>query len=141
MRLPLPPGTDEQALFNGFQMTLRQLIRGAEKAGLTVSRDASRASFQRLYDLLAAAATRRQFRLGPRQPFVEWSLEALAAGHLVFLEARDPQGEVLGGATFYRHGGRLTYSHSADRVEARRQYPGVVRLLLWHAIRWPWPRA
>jgi hypothetical protein len=135
MRLPLPPGTDENALFDGLQTTLRQLIRGAEKAGLTVSPDATRTSFQRLYDLLAAAATRRQFRLGPRQPFVEWSMDALAAGHLVFLEARDPQGEVLGGATFYRHGGRLTYSHSADRVEVRRQYPGVVRLLLWQAIR------
>jgi len=32
MRLALPPGTDEQALFDGFQTTLRQLIRGAEKA-------------------------------------------------------------------------------------------------------------
>jgi len=40
----------------------------------------------------------------------------------------------VGGATFYRHGGRLTYSHSADRVEVRRQYPGVVRLVLWRAI-------
>ena len=135
MRLLLPPGTDEKALFDGFQTTLRQLIRGAEKAGLTVSDVATRAAFQNLYDLLAAAATRRQFRLGPRQAFVEWSMEALAAGHLVYLEVRDPQGEVLGGATFYRHGGRLTYSHSADRVEVRRQYPGVVRLLLWHAIR------
>ena len=49
---------------------------------------------------------------------------------------------ILGGATFYRHGGRLTYSHSGDRVEVRRQYPGVVRLLLWQAIQdRPAPRA
>ncbi len=134
MRLLLPPGTDEKALFDGFQATLRQLIRGAEKAGLTVEEVGTRRAFEQLYDLLAAAATRRQFRLGPREPFVDWSLDALAAGHLVYLEVRDPVGAVLGGATFYRHGGRLTYSHSADRVEVRRQYPGVVRLLLWHAI-------
>ena len=134
MRLVLPPGTDEEALFDGFQTTLRQLIRGAQKAGLTVAEGGTRASFQTLHGLLAAAATRRQFRLGPRQAFVDWSLEALAAGHLVYLEVHDPNGEVLGGATFYRHGGRLTYSHSGDRVEVRRQYPGVVRLLLWHAI-------
>jgi lipid II:glycine glycyltransferase (peptidoglycan interpeptide bridge formation enzyme) len=159
MRLRLPPGTDEEALFRGFQATLRQLVRSAEKSGLRVVRyDAraghgpdvvgegfvapgegtpdvgSRAAFERLYDLLAAAATRRQFRLGTRRGFVEWSVEALAAGHVVYLEVRDPDDRMLGGATFYRHGGRLTYSHSADRVEARREHPGVVRLLLWRAI-------
>lgn len=153
MRLLLPPGTDEQALFEGFQATLRQLIRGAEKAGLRVvghgdapasegvlpdgapSDAGLRPAFENLYDLLAAAATRRHFRLGTRQGFVDWSMDALAAGHLVYLEVRDPADGVLGGATFYRHGGRLTYSHSADRVEVRREHPGVVRLLLWHAIR------
>jgi lipid II:glycine glycyltransferase (peptidoglycan interpeptide bridge formation enzyme) len=135
MRLLLPAGTDEEALFDGFQTTLRQLIRGAQKAGLTVVESASRSSLETLYGLLAAAATRRQFRLGPRRAFVEWSMEALAAGRLVYLEVHDPAGDVLGGATFYRHGGRLTYSHSGDRVDVRRQYPGVVRLLLWTAIR------
>ena len=148
MRLRLPPGTDEAALFASFQTTLRQLIRGAEKAGLCVvpfdGRQVAdrerietglRPALENLYDLLAAAATRRHFRLGTRRGFVDWSMEALAAGHLVYLEVRDPAGEVLGGATFYRHGGRLTYSHSADRVDVRRRYPGVVRLLLWQAIR------
>jgi hypothetical protein len=158
MRLCLPPGTEEAALFRGFQATLRQLVRGAEKSGLRVVRyDArggdeqstlgegfiapgegtqgrSRDAFERLYDLLVAAATRRQFHLGTRRGFVDWSVEALAAGHLVYLEVRDPDDRMLGGATFYRHGGRLTYSHSADRVEARRDHPGVVRLLLWRAI-------
>lgn len=160
MRLPLPAGTDEDALFRGFQATLRQLVRGAERSGLQVVRyDArcgdgiaapvgegfrapaegalvadSRAAFERLYDLLVAAATRRHFRLGTRRGFVEWSFDALAAGHVVYLEVRDPDDLMLGGATFYRHGGRLTYSHSADRVEVRREHPGVVRLLLWRAI-------
>lgn len=160
MRLALPRGTDEGALFGGFQATLRQLVRGAERSGLRVVRyDArsgdgptasvgdgfiapgegtltveSRAAIERLYDLLVAAAERRGFRLGTRRGFVEWSMDALAAGHVVYLEVRDDAGAMLGGATFYRHGGRLTYSHSADRVEVRRAHPGVVRLLLWRAI-------
>jgi hypothetical protein len=147
MRLPLPPGTDEAALFASFQTTLRQLIRGAQKAGLSVvrydrrpvddreSNEARlRAALETLHGLLAAAATRRHFRLGTRKGFVEWSMDALAAGHLIYLEVRDPEGQVVGGATFYRHGGRLTYSHSGDRVDVRRTYPGVVRLLLWRAI-------
>ncbi len=92
------------------------------------------ATFDRFYDLLAAAAERRHFHLGARRGFVDWSLAGLAAGQLVYLEVRDPDGAMLGGATFYRHGRRLTYSHSGDRVEVRRTYPGVVRLILWRAI-------
>ena len=160
MRLGLGPGTDETAMFRGFQATLRQLVRGAERSGLQVVRFdvvtgdgpdarvgdgfhappagslvvAGREAFERLYDLLRAASVRRGFRLGTRRGFVEWSVEALAAGHLVYLEVRDAGDAMLGGATFYRHGGRLTYSHSADRVDVRRAHPGVVRLLLWRAI-------
>ncbi|MFI5226752.1 MAG: GNAT family N-acetyltransferase, partial [Candidatus Limnocylindrales bacterium] len=92
------------------------------------------ATFDRFYDVLVALAERRQFHLGPRAGFVDWSLAALAAGHLVYLEVRDPDGAMLGGATFYRHGRRLTYSQSGDRVEVRRTYPGVVHLILWRAI-------
>ena len=36
MRLCLPPGTDEEELFRGFQATLRQLVRGAEKKHVLV---------------------------------------------------------------------------------------------------------
>lgn len=152
MRLALPPGVDEATVFGGFSTTLRQLIRGAEKAALQVVRLDARdgaandadgpatsqadraATFDRFYDLLAAAAERRHFHLGTRSGFVDWSLAGLAAGQLVYLEVHDPDGAMLGGATFYRHGRRLTYSHSGDRVEVRRTYPGVVRLILWRAI-------
>ena len=152
MRLALPAGADEAGVFGGFSTTLRQLIRGAEKASLQVVRfdvrdgpgsaadrsdrdvTTSPATFDHFYDLLAAAAERRHFHLGPRSGFVDWSLAALSAGQLVYLEARDPGGAMLGGATFYRHGRRLTYSHSGDRVEVRRTYPGVVRLIVWRAI-------
>jgi lipid II:glycine glycyltransferase (peptidoglycan interpeptide bridge formation enzyme) len=58
----------------------------------------------------------------------------LAAGHVILLEVRTPDDELIGGATFYRHGGRLTYSHSGDRADLRRSYPGVIHFLLWRAI-------
>ncbi len=90
--------------------------------------------FNRFYDLLASTAARRGFGLGPRQAFIDWSCAALEAGHLVYLEVRSPADNLLGGATFYRHGGRLTYSHSADRADLRHSYPGVIHFLLWRAI-------
>ena len=90
--------------------------------------------FDRFYDLLLSTAARRGFGLGPRQAFVDWSCAALDVGHLVYLEVRSPTDDLLGGATFYRHGGRLTYSNSGDRVDLRHSYPGVIHLLLWRAI-------
>ena len=90
--------------------------------------------FDRFYDLLATTAARRGFDLGPRPAFVDWSCAALEAGHLVYLEVRSPTDDLLGGATFYRHGGRLTYSHSGDRADLRHSYPGVIHFLLWRAI-------
>jgi serine/alanine adding enzyme len=161
MRLLLPEGTDEETLLPSFGSSTRQLIRGAEKAGLRIIRydwisgdgpaaavgdgfeappagslgaDAAKPVFERLYDLLQDAAARRHFHLGAKGLFVDWSVAGLAAGHVVYLEVRDTDDRVLGGATFYRHGGRLTYSHSGDRADLRSTYPGVVRLVLWRAI-------
>jgi lipid II:glycine glycyltransferase (peptidoglycan interpeptide bridge formation enzyme) len=160
MRLQLPGGTDEATLLASFGSSTRQLIRGAEKAGLRVMRydatsgdgpaaavgdgfeappagtlgAAAQPVFERLYDLLRDAAVRRHFHLGAKAAFVDWSLAGLAAGHVVYLEVRDADDRQLGGATFYRHGGRLTYSHSGDHADLRSTYPGVVRLILWRAI-------
>jgi len=160
MRLSLPESTDEEMLLASFGSSTRQLIRGAEKAGLRVLRydgtigdgpaavvgdgfeappagslgTGSQSVFGRLYDLLRDAAVRRHFHLGARSAFVDWSVAGLAAGHVVYLEVRDTEDRLLGGATFYRHGARLTYSHSGDRAELRSTYPGVVRLILWRAI-------
>ena len=44
-----------------------------------------------------------------------------AAGHVVFLQVLDPAGEVPGPRLSW---GRLTYSHSGDRADLRREHPG-----------------
>ena len=68
--------------------------------------------------------------------FVTWWVRALAAGHLVYLEAREASvdGDVLGGLVLYRHGRRLSTAHSADRAERRHDHPGAMHLLRWRAI-------
>ena len=65
-----------------------------------------------------------------------WWVQALAAGHLVYLEAREDSvdGDVLGGLVLYRHGRRLSTAHSADRAERRHDHPGAMHLLRWRAI-------
>ena len=158
--LRLPAGTTEEAAFMATAASVRQRVRHAERASLRVVRwdarsgdggdatvgagfeapaagalgDPSSVAFNRFYDLLVATAHRRHFGLAARGPFVEWSTSALHAGHVVLLEILDPAGTLLGAATFYRHGGRLTYSHSGDRADLRREHPGVIHLLLWRAI-------
>ena len=153
--LALEPGRAEAAYFAAISETTRQLIRQGEKSGIRVIRWDGRAradsedatgftepgpeasqvrSIDELFDLLTAAAARRHFGLGSRAGFAAWTAAGLAAGLVVLLEARTPAGELVGAATFYRHGGRLTYSHSGDRADLRRVHPGVPRLLLWRAM-------
>lgn len=153
LALDLPRG-DEAGVFAAFAKSTRQRVRGAERAGVIVVRhdreaadhppDAScpgtepprepaRAALDRFYGLLEATGERRHFSFGPRDLFVDWWIAALAAGHLVYLEARS-EGEPLAGLVLYRHGDRLTTVHSADRADMRRSHPGVLHLLRWRAI-------
>lgn len=162
MALALPAGAEEPALMRAFSTATRQRVRHAERSGLRVMRWDARdprpagdgferppaaedpwhgnagatagAAFDRFYALLLATAARRGFGLGSRAAFGDWSQAGLAAGHVVYLEVHSPEGELLGAATFYRHGGRLTYSHSGDRADLRHAHPGVIHLLLWRAI-------
>jgi serine/alanine adding enzyme len=94
------------------------------------------AALDRFYDLLLETGERRRFSFGPRAGFVAWWLAALAAGHLVYLEARagDASGEPLAGLVLYRHGRRLSTVHSGDHEATRRSHPGALHLLRWRAI-------
>jgi lipid II:glycine glycyltransferase (peptidoglycan interpeptide bridge formation enzyme) len=67
---------------------------------------------------------------------VGWWRRALAAGHLVYLEAH-AAGEAdatVAGLVLYRHGGRISTVHSADGAATRRDHPGALHLLRWRAI-------
>jgi len=152
--LPLAPGADEAAVYDAIAKSTRQRIRGAEKAGVVVVRhdartgsveagdgfatplEAAGAALDRFYDLLLETGERRHFSFGPRAGFVAWWRAALAAGHLVYLEARadGPDGEPLGGLILYRHGGRLSTVHSGDHAASRSTHPGALHLLRWRAI-------
>ena len=98
--------------------------------------EAPAAALGRFYELLRATGDRRGFGFGGPEEFVAWWDRALAAGHLVYLEAREgaADGDVLGGLVLYRHGRRLSTAHSADRAERRHDHPGAMHLLRWRAI-------
>ncbi|MEO8571146.1 MAG: GNAT family N-acetyltransferase [Chloroflexota bacterium] len=150
--LPLASDADEDGVFEVISKSTRQRIRGAEKGGVTVVRHDARAdhpgdgfvapdepaavALDRFYDLLLETGERRRFTFGPRAPFVAWWRAALAAGHLVYLEARagDAAGYPLAGLVLYRHGGRFSTVHSGDHDASRTSHPGALHLLRWRAI-------
>ncbi|HEY3336842.1 MAG TPA: GNAT family N-acetyltransferase [Candidatus Limnocylindrales bacterium] len=151
MAIPMPAGTDEPAVMDGIAKATRQRIRRAERDGVVVLRwDAAATeaeghvratedgsdALRRFYGLLRATGDRRGFGFAGPDEFVAWWTRALAAGHLVYLEAREgaPDGDVLGGLVLYRHGRRLSTAHSGDRAERRRDHPGAMHLLRWRAI-------
>ena len=86
------------------------------------------------YVMLDATAERRGFALASEAAFLDWSNRALAAGHMFYLQAEHEIDGPVAGATFYRHGHRLTYSLAGDRAELRKAHPGAVRLLVWRGI-------
>lgn len=150
--LPLAEGADEEAVFKGIAKSTRQRIRKAEKQGITVVRhdtagdgategfaqpaESADTALDRFYDLLIETGERRNFTFGTRGASVAWWRDALAAGHLVYLEARDeaPTGQPLAGLILYRHGGRLSTVHSGDLETSRRTHPGALHLLRWRSI-------
>jgi lipid II:glycine glycyltransferase (peptidoglycan interpeptide bridge formation enzyme) len=164
MALPLPADGDATGVLEGVAKATRQRIRRAERDGVIVTRwdaaaglpdpDAAAglpaqdlpgfvspsedgaAALRHFYDLMRATGDRRGFGFAGPGEFVPWWTRALAAGHLVYLEAREgtADGDVLGGLILYRHGRRLSTIHSADRAERRRDHPGAMHLLRWRAI-------
>jgi lipid II:glycine glycyltransferase (peptidoglycan interpeptide bridge formation enzyme) len=156
------PNSDERTIFASFGATTRNLIRQAERHDLRVTRlDAGggrtdddlahgtledfedvddrdpaivEAMLRTFYSMLDATAGRRGFALASEPRFLDWSKRALEAGHLLYLQANHAEDGPVAGATFYRHGHRLTYSLAGDRAELRRKYPGAVRLLVWRGI-------
>ncbi|HYO42339.1 MAG TPA: GNAT family N-acetyltransferase [Candidatus Limnocylindrales bacterium] len=151
MALALPADGDSAPVFDGIAKATRQRIRRAERDGVVVVRHDTAtteldgvvrptedpdAALDRFYTLLRATGDRRGFGFAGPEEFLTWWRRALAAAHLVYLEAHEgaADGDVLGGLLLYRHGSRLSTQHSADRAERRRDHPGAMHLLRWRAI-------
>jgi lipid II:glycine glycyltransferase (peptidoglycan interpeptide bridge formation enzyme) len=157
------PNSDEQTIFGSFNATTRNNIRQAERHGLRVKRldagggrseglhgesgltedmellgleDRQRTDrmLKTFYVMLDATADRRGFALASEDAFRDWSIRALSAGHMLYLQADHEIDGPVAGAMFYRHGHRLTYSLAGDRAELRKAHPGAVRLLVWRGI-------
>ncbi|MCU0479253.1 MAG: hypothetical protein MUE92_11030, partial [Chloroflexi bacterium] len=154
--VPILPGTPEASLLEGITQKTRQQLLAAERRGVRVVRydaragvdpgpgleapeparlvDAAEEAFTHFHALLAATGERRGFRVGSRPIALAWWRAALEAGHLLLLEARGTEDEIVAAAVFYRHGRRLTYSHSGDVAALRSTYPGATGLVLWRAL-------
>ncbi|HEY7523500.1 MAG TPA: GNAT family N-acetyltransferase [Candidatus Limnocylindrales bacterium] len=148
--LPLDPPAGEDPVFAGIAKSTRQRIHQAEAAGVEIVRhdravaqdpgdgfiapaDEPAIALGRFYDLLLGTGRERGFRFGPREAFVPWWQDALAAGHLVLLEAL-VDGRAVAGLIVYRHGDRLSTVHSADDAATRDEHRGAGHLLRWRAI-------
>jgi lipid II:glycine glycyltransferase (peptidoglycan interpeptide bridge formation enzyme) len=130
MTLSLEGG--EEAVFGRIEKKTRNRIRRAERE-LTIG---EAPDFERFYRMLRATGERRRFGFGPADEFVGWWRRAHDAGYLVYLDARAPDDPPpIAALLCYRHGGRLSTVHSADRAELRHDHPGALALLRWAAIR------
>jgi lipid II:glycine glycyltransferase (peptidoglycan interpeptide bridge formation enzyme) len=156
LAVPIDPGATEASLLAGIVPKTRQQLLAAERRGVVVVRHDGPAGggagqsveapdsrppggsagevFERFHALLAATGERRGFRIRSRSAALAWWSAALAAGHLLLLETVAPDGSLIGGAIFYRHGGRLTYAYSGDDPAQRAAHPGAMSLLLWRAL-------
>ena len=156
LSLDLRAVSEPADLLPGFSATTRNMIRAAERSDLKIVRHgpldgratgvpasapdgpavaALLGELEVLYGSMRATAERRGFGLASRSRFLDWSRRAFADGHLAYIGAHDPGGELVAGAAFYRHGRRWTYAHAADDSRFRKAYPGAVRLVVWEAIK------
>ena len=149
--LPLPADATDESVRAGLGKSTRQRIKGAERAGLRISRYDTAGwtddedlfagparplgeALHGFYSMLESTGGRRGFHFGPRTAFVPWWQLAHDRGLLVYLEVNDDSGTSTGGLVLYRHGERLTTVHSAGRTGARTDHPGLMHLLRWRAI-------
>lgn len=151
----IPAGASDADLLAGIAAKTSQQFLAAERRGLRIRRydvrttedpgagldapppaqlAAAEEAFGRFHDILVATGERRGFSPGSRPAALAWWLAALEAGHLLLLEARGIEDDLVAAAAFYRHGGRLTYGHSGDVAGLRSAYPGTMGLILWRAL-------
>jgi lipid II:glycine glycyltransferase (peptidoglycan interpeptide bridge formation enzyme) len=127
-------GDDEEAVFGRIAKSTRQRIRAAESAGITIHEDAAGEHLDAFGGLIGATAERKHFTFSSEQGFGRWWQRVLDTPAGQFWVALH-DGQFLGGLLAYRQGGHLATAFSADRAELRKELPGTMHLLRWHAIR------
>lgn len=134
MRLDFPTDATEASVMAGFSKSARQRIRGAEKAGITVTPDPKGDRLDGFGELLVERADDLGITIRPDLGYVAAWRRLLAAGHARLMVA-EHQGEMLGGLLVYVQGGILSTAYSADRVQRRRELAGTMHLVRWTVIR------
>ena len=134
MRLPLPPGTTEEAVWAGVAKTTRQRVRGAEKVGTVVRRDDTGELLDAFGELLVERADALGIAMRPELGYLAAWRRLLAAGQARLLVA-EHEGQLAGGLLLYLQGGMHSTAYSADRASLRRELPGTMHLVRWTAIR------
>ncbi len=134
MILSWEPGHDLEAVRARVSKQARQRIRAAERSGTQVVDDARGVHLEAFAALVDAAAERRRFNFASDRGFLAWWRRVLDARQARLWLAVH-QGCVLGGLLAYCQGGHLATAFSGDRADMRRELPGTMHLLRWHAIR------
>lgn len=134
MRLGLPAGSTEAAIWSGIAKTTRQRIRAAERQGTTVRHDASGELLDAFGELLVERADALGIAMRPDLGYLAaWRL-LIAAGQARLLVA-EHEGRLAGALLLYLQGGIHSTAYSADRAALRRELPGTMHLVRWTAIR------
>ena len=122
------------AVLAGISKQTRQRIRAAEASGTRVVVDASGEHLEAFGRLVDAAAERKRFDFATDRGFLDWWRRVVLSGRARFWVALHDD-RLLGGLLAYRQSGHVATAFSADRADLRRELPGTMHLLRWHAIR------
>ncbi len=132
--LPLPAGEGQDEILARISKQTRQRIRAAEKAGTTIADDTDGEHLEAFGQLVDATAERKRFDFATDRGFLDWWRRVVGSGRGRFWVAHDGD-RLLGGLLAYRQAGHIATAFSADRADLRRELPGTMHLLRWHAIR------
>ena len=134
MRLDLPPGIDDEALFARLSKSTRQRVRAAERDGTRVLDDPAGERLEEFVVLMAERARALGIPLRSDTDYLRGWRALLAVG-LARLLLADHDGLLVGGLFLFRQGGIHATAYSADRAASRDELPGTMHLLRWTAVR------
>ena len=131
MQLDLTPSLDELML--GCKPKWRYNIRLAEKKGVIVRSDCTKADLKVFYDLLKETAERDRFLIRGYS-YYEHMWDALAVPGYAKLFLTEYEGEAVSGALSFIYGDKCWYTYGASSNRHRNVMPN--HLMQWRMIEW-----